>query len=305
MRDVAIVGFAQTKHKRSYEGISEVELLAPVLREVQENAGLKKDDIDFVCSGSSDYLAGQAFSFVMTLDAYGPWPPITESHVDMDGAWALYEAWVKLQIGEIDTALIYCYAKSSPGDLPMVMTRQLDPYIPWIGMYWSSRNTTVITRPASARRAPSSTRAVMSEAPWPAGNGTSQRTGLEGQACARTGPASRNSIHAQALRIDVATLDLAIAARQVLAAAGDRLHLRLGDLLLDLVQSVLRLADAVMRGSAGVVALQAVVRALGAAFVTSAVHALLTPGTARNARSTTQSSIVFSSIGVRSGLSRT
>ena len=36
----------------------------------------------------------------------------------MDGAWALYEAWVKLQIGEIDIALVYCYGKSSPGDLP-------------------------------------------------------------------------------------------------------------------------------------------------------------------------------------------
>ena len=34
----------------------------------------------------------------------------------MDGAWALYEAWVKLQLGEIDTALVYCYSKSSPGD---------------------------------------------------------------------------------------------------------------------------------------------------------------------------------------------
>ena len=72
-------------------------------------------------------LAGVGFSFVSTLDGVGPWPPIQESHVEMDGAWALYEAWVKLQIGEIDTALVYAYAKSSPGDLPMVLSRQLDP----------------------------------------------------------------------------------------------------------------------------------------------------------------------------------
>jgi len=128
MRDVAIIAFAQTKHLRSYEGTSEVEFLAPVLQEVQAKAGLKKDDIDFVCSGSSDYLAGQAFSFVVTLDAYGPWPPITESHVDMDGAWALYEAWVKMQTGKIDTALIYAYGKSSPGSIRRVLTRQLEPY---------------------------------------------------------------------------------------------------------------------------------------------------------------------------------
>ncbi len=30
----------------------------------------------------------------------------------MDGAWALYEAWVKIQLGEVDTALVYGYGKS-------------------------------------------------------------------------------------------------------------------------------------------------------------------------------------------------
>jgi acetyl-CoA acetyltransferase len=46
----------------------------------------------------------------------------------MDGAWALYEAWVKLQLGEIDTALIYSYSKSSPGPVHEVLSRQLDPF---------------------------------------------------------------------------------------------------------------------------------------------------------------------------------
>ncbi|HKH24958.1 MAG TPA: lipid-transfer protein, partial [Acidimicrobiales bacterium] len=56
------------------------------------------------------------------------WPPIQESHVEMDGAWALYEAWVKLQVGDIDTALVYSYGKASPGEIRDVLTRQLDPY---------------------------------------------------------------------------------------------------------------------------------------------------------------------------------
>jgi acetyl-CoA acetyltransferase len=64
----------------------------------------------------------------MGLDAVGPWPPITESHVEMDGAWALYEAWVRLQHGDIDAALVYCFGKSSMGDLPEVLALQLDPY---------------------------------------------------------------------------------------------------------------------------------------------------------------------------------
>ena len=64
----------------------------------------------------------------MSLDAFGPWPPISESHVDMDGAWALYEAWVKVQLGEVDIALVYGYGKSSAGNIRRVLTLQLDPY---------------------------------------------------------------------------------------------------------------------------------------------------------------------------------
>ncbi len=64
----------------------------------------------------------------MTLDGVGAWPPISESHVEMDGAWALHEAWVKIQTGEADTALVYAYGKSSPGSVRDVLTRQLDPY---------------------------------------------------------------------------------------------------------------------------------------------------------------------------------
>lgn len=134
MRDVAIISFAQTEHQRAVSHINEVEMLMPLLGEALRGAGIGKDRVDFVCSGSSDYLAGQPFSFVMTLDAFGPWPPISESHVDMDGAWALYEAWVKMQMGHVDVALIYAYGKSSPGEIRRVLTRQLDPY--YLGPLW-------------------------------------------------------------------------------------------------------------------------------------------------------------------------
>lgn len=127
MRDIAVISFAQTPMRRSVRDLNEVEMLMPAIHDALGAADMTIDDIGFTCSGSTDYLAGCAFSFVSTLDGVGPWPPIQESHVEMDGAWALYEAWVKLQLGEIDTALVYAYAKSSPGDLPMVLTRQLDP----------------------------------------------------------------------------------------------------------------------------------------------------------------------------------
>ncbi|MET9728219.1 thiolase domain-containing protein [Streptomyces zaomyceticus] len=127
-REVAIVAFAQSDHRRRTDDLSEVEMVMPVLHEVLRQTGLKTSDIGFTCSGSSDYLAGRAFSFTMALDGVGAWPPISESHVETDGAWALYEAWVKLLTGEADTALVYSYGKSSPGSVRDVLTRQLDPY---------------------------------------------------------------------------------------------------------------------------------------------------------------------------------
>ena len=127
-REIAVVAFAQTDHRRTSEELSEVELLMPVLHDVLARTGLRTADLDFVCSGSSDYLAGRAFSFTLALDGVGAWPPISESHVEMDGAWALYEAWTKLRTGDADTALVYAYGKSSPGSLRDVLTRQLDPY---------------------------------------------------------------------------------------------------------------------------------------------------------------------------------
>ena len=46
----------------------------------------------------------------------------------MDGAWALYEAWVRLQHGDIDSALVYAFGKSSLGDVRQMLALQLDPY---------------------------------------------------------------------------------------------------------------------------------------------------------------------------------
>ncbi|MEU5120035.1 thiolase domain-containing protein [Streptomyces asoensis] len=127
-RDIAVVAFAQTDVLRTTDELSEVEMLMPVLHSVLDRTGLKTADIGFTCSGSSDYLAGRAFSFTLALDGVGAWPPISESHVETDGAWALYEAWTKLLTGDADTALVYSYGKSSPGSLRDVLTRQLDPY---------------------------------------------------------------------------------------------------------------------------------------------------------------------------------
>ncbi len=136
MTEVAVVGFAQSPCRvREDATTGGVEMLVPIFAEVFGATGLNRTDVGFWCSGSSDYLAGRAFSFVQAVDAIGAVPPIMESHVEMDGAWALYEAWVKLQLGEVDSALIYCYSKTSPGSIREVLTRQLDPIC--LGPLWA------------------------------------------------------------------------------------------------------------------------------------------------------------------------
>src|SRR5687767_4169480 len=129
MRDVAVVSFAQSVPSRHEDRYNEVEILMPVIGEAIERSGIGRKEIGFTISGSCDYLAGAPFAFVGGLDAVGAWPPISESHVEMDGAWALYEAWVRLQHGDIDSALVYGFGKSSLGPLPDILTLQLDPYV--------------------------------------------------------------------------------------------------------------------------------------------------------------------------------
>ena len=128
MKHVAVVSFAQTPYKRRETSRSEVEMVMAVVSEAVERSGIPKREIGFTCSGSSDYIAGQAFAFVGAVDALGAWPPIMESHVEMDAAWALYEAWVKIQMGYADSALVFGFGRASMGTLPETLNLQLDPY---------------------------------------------------------------------------------------------------------------------------------------------------------------------------------
>ena len=62
------------------------------------------------------------------LDAIGAWPPKRDSHVEMDGAWALYEAWLRLQEGDIEIAVVTGSGRSSTGDPALIYPMEMDPY---------------------------------------------------------------------------------------------------------------------------------------------------------------------------------
>ena len=125
--DIAIVATAQTPTVRSVPQ-NEVQLLVPTVNAALERAAVSRKDVGFTCAGSCDYLTGGPFAFVRNLEAAGGWPPISESHVEMDGAWALYEAWVRLMHGDIDVALVFASGKSSPSNPASLWPQQLDPY---------------------------------------------------------------------------------------------------------------------------------------------------------------------------------
>ncbi len=125
--DIAIVAVAQTPTVRAARE-NEVQMLVPTVNSALDKIGLTRRDIGFTCAASCDYLTGGPFAFVRNLEAACAWPPISESHVEMDGAWALYESWVRLMHGDIDTALIFASGKSSPSTPALLWPQQLDPY---------------------------------------------------------------------------------------------------------------------------------------------------------------------------------
>jgi acetyl-CoA acetyltransferase len=126
-RDIAVVGWARSPMVRQTDQ-SETQLLLGVITDALTPLGLTRADVDFTCLGSCDYITGQAFSFVTNLDAIGAWPPKRDSHVEMDGAWALYEAWLRLQEGDIEIAVVTGSGRSSTGDPTLIYPMEMDPY---------------------------------------------------------------------------------------------------------------------------------------------------------------------------------
>lgn len=125
--DIAIIGWAKTPMVRRTDR-TETQLLMSVITDALKPLGLERKDVDFTCLGSCDYITGQAFSFVSNLDAIGAWPPKRDSHVEMDGAWALYEAWLRLQEGDIDIAVVTGSGRSSTGDPALIYPMEMDPF---------------------------------------------------------------------------------------------------------------------------------------------------------------------------------
>ena len=128
LRNIAIVGFAQLPIVARDEHRMATEMLYPVVREALAQCGVERAAIDYQVAGSTDYMDGRPFGFVAALDVIGSWPAKQDLHLEMDAAFGAYYAWVKLQTGEIDSALVVGHGKTSEGEPDRVLNLQLDPF---------------------------------------------------------------------------------------------------------------------------------------------------------------------------------
>jgi acetyl-CoA acetyltransferase len=128
LRNVAVVGFAQAPIVVRDEHRIATEILYPQVRRALADCGVERDAIDYQVAGSADYVDGRPFGFVAALDVTGSWPARQDLHLEMDAAFAAYYAWIRMQTGECDTAIVCGYGKNSEGELERVLNLELDPY---------------------------------------------------------------------------------------------------------------------------------------------------------------------------------
>ena len=128
MRPIAVVGFAFDLAPLD-DGRSDAELLGPVVDRALSQSGLGSSKIDVVGSASSEFLNGVVGGVMGAFDALPGWPPRTHFHHEGDGAFALYECWVRLLAGDTDAALACAFSRPRAVEPARLLAPQLDPYL--------------------------------------------------------------------------------------------------------------------------------------------------------------------------------
>ncbi len=128
MTRVAVVGAASELVPTS-DGRNDAELLAPVVERALRASGIAPSAIGVLGTASSEFLNGVVGGVMGAFDAIPGWPPRTHSHLEADGAFALYECWVRLMAGESPAALVCAFSRPRAEDATTVLGLQLDPYV--------------------------------------------------------------------------------------------------------------------------------------------------------------------------------
>jgi acetyl-CoA acetyltransferase len=127
MPRVAVLSFA-SEVVFDDDGRNDAEILAPVVTEAIEASGIDPADIGILATASSEFLNGVVGGIMGAFDALPGWPPRTHSHLEADGAFALYEAWVRLMADGAGAALVCSFSRPLGRPPRSPLTLQLDPY---------------------------------------------------------------------------------------------------------------------------------------------------------------------------------
>src|SRR5438552_1979904 len=128
LRNVAVVAFSQAPIVARDEHRIASEILYPEVRSALDQCDVERAAIDYQVAGSADYVDGRPFGFVAALDVTGSWPARQDLHLEMDAAFAAHYAWIRMQAGDCDTAIVCGYGKNSEGEPEHVLNLELDPY---------------------------------------------------------------------------------------------------------------------------------------------------------------------------------
>ncbi|MBI2183461.1 MAG: thiolase family protein [Thaumarchaeota archaeon] len=128
VNEVAVVGFAQTKHRARIRNQSSSDLVYQVTREALDSCSLTAKDIGTLIESSSDYWEGTCCSDVVTMEAAGGYLK-EESKVEDDGALAFIYGYLRIRSGLFDTALIVSQTHCSQSPpLPTLSNLSCDPF---------------------------------------------------------------------------------------------------------------------------------------------------------------------------------
>ncbi|MBU4175560.1 MAG: thiolase family protein [Actinobacteria bacterium] len=124
-KQVAIVGYAQTGYG-SYVDASREILVLEAAAGALRSAGISREVLDTVVTATNDYMDGRTISNMRLVEPSGAWFK-DESKVEMDGAYAVLYAMMRILSGDHDVAMVIGASQASvyPTYIPGVM--MLDP----------------------------------------------------------------------------------------------------------------------------------------------------------------------------------
>jgi acetyl-CoA C-acetyltransferase len=126
-KEVAIVGVAQTKYEAEKIDLPYSELAFEVVKKLQDELGITKEDVGCIITGSNDFNDGRTIASMAVQDGIGAVGK-SESRVSGDGAFAYMYGAMRILAGAYDTVMVVSHCKCSEANVYLVNNSIFDPY---------------------------------------------------------------------------------------------------------------------------------------------------------------------------------